>query len=254
MGVRRIIIWASAIAVIFTTLDLGVYFWRFAPDHLLTLSQDSEDWARFGEFVGGSLGPFFALLAFGAALLSWNESRTTLRVTQSDVLFKHALKALQDAYDLIAQTLDSHGDLDPGTGKLRNWEAAAHLLKSTQFLRAHLTEKTHQVIFDTVERPRYVRMFFLLLKLPVGFPAERYYSGGWPAHGTGRGATVNDYIDGPVLSIIYRFALDWVAVNESVEGEPPIKELTNALPRSPPGQSAYGLVDYVETLCRARGE
>src|ERR1700736_6367202 len=72
-GVRRIIAWASLVALIFTVCDLGVYFWRFAPGHWWTLSQDSEDWARFGEFVGGSLGPLFALLAFGAALFAISE-------------------------------------------------------------------------------------------------------------------------------------------------------------------------------------
>lgn len=44
------------------------YFYAFAPDSWLTLSRDPERWAQFGEYVGGTLGPIFAVLAFLAVM------------------------------------------------------------------------------------------------------------------------------------------------------------------------------------------
>lgn len=49
---------------------LGFYIYKFAPGHWFTLSGDPNDWASFGTFLGGILGPFFSWLAFLGVLFT----------------------------------------------------------------------------------------------------------------------------------------------------------------------------------------
>lgn len=51
--------WAGLLAIIFLLL-LGPYFYIFN----YSLSGNSQDWANFGTYVGGTLGPIGAFLAF----------------------------------------------------------------------------------------------------------------------------------------------------------------------------------------------
>ncbi len=53
-----------------TVLVVGLYAYKFAPNSRMTLSGNPEDWAKFGEYVGGSLGAFFGLIAFVSVLIS----------------------------------------------------------------------------------------------------------------------------------------------------------------------------------------
>lgn len=71
--IRKIFFWFGVAAGALTALDLSLYIFKFAPGQWWTISSNTEDWARFGEFVGGTLGPAFALLAFGAALFTISE-------------------------------------------------------------------------------------------------------------------------------------------------------------------------------------
>src|SRR5437763_1990766 len=68
---------AGAVAVV-----LGAYFYAFGPGAWLTFSRDSEDWARFGEYVGGSLGAVFGLLAFGGVLFTIREQHRQAEIEE----------------------------------------------------------------------------------------------------------------------------------------------------------------------------
>jgi len=54
---------------------VGVYIWIFAPSSGWTLSRDSEQWARFGEYVGG----IFGVAAFVGVLVTIYIQRQQIR-------------------------------------------------------------------------------------------------------------------------------------------------------------------------------
>jgi hypothetical protein len=66
-------------ALIALAIILLAYAWRF---HSLEISRDPEDWAKFGEYVGGTLGAAFGLLAIVGVLLTIEESREGRRWNQ----------------------------------------------------------------------------------------------------------------------------------------------------------------------------
>lgn len=64
-----------AVAVVALLIVVGTYFLMFARGSGFALSQDTEEWARFGEYVGGTLSAIFGLLAFAGVLLTIREQR-----------------------------------------------------------------------------------------------------------------------------------------------------------------------------------
>jgi len=135
-------------------------------------------------------------------------------------------------------------------GNLRNWDTAAYLLTRAQFLRTKFIAEQHKQLYDDVELPRYQRMFAQLVRVPWGFQPHQYYRGGWPEHGIGRGVTINDFIDGVPLSVIYRFATGQSTNAVRLEEEPSIGEYVAGISRS---GSPAGLIEYVEILLKAQG-
>lgn len=64
---------AGLIALVIVLL---AYAWRF---HSYDISSDPEDWAKFGEYVGGTLGAIYGLLAIVGVLITVAESRESHR-------------------------------------------------------------------------------------------------------------------------------------------------------------------------------
>ena len=62
---------ATFLAVLLALTVLGPYFYTFSG----SLSSSSQEWSNFGSYVGGTLGPLYALLAFGAAIFGLFEAR-----------------------------------------------------------------------------------------------------------------------------------------------------------------------------------
>lgn len=75
MSTRNLLWLLVCIAGVSIVLVIGIYVHIFAPDFSASLSRDGEQWAWFGEYVGGTLGPTFALLAFGGVLYTIREQR-----------------------------------------------------------------------------------------------------------------------------------------------------------------------------------
>jgi hypothetical protein len=99
MDVQKTIKWGLVFASVVTVGDLGLYFFRFAPGQWLTLSANTEEWARFGEFLGGTLGPFFALLAFVGVVFTISEQRRQAHVDEVQRL----LASVADGIDRLLQ-------------------------------------------------------------------------------------------------------------------------------------------------------
>ena len=90
------------VGVLVAVLAIGAYFLVFAPASRYSLSRTDGAWSNFGSYVGGVLGPTFALLAFLAVLLTvW------LQAKQLESSRRQAhLEELQRVVATIAKTID----------------------------------------------------------------------------------------------------------------------------------------------------
>lgn len=64
---------------------LIVYFLKFGISNgeITDLSNNLEDWARFGSFIGGTVGTIFAALAFMSVFISIREQRKQIKISES---------------------------------------------------------------------------------------------------------------------------------------------------------------------------
>ncbi len=67
--------YAFVVAVLAAVAALAIYFYRFHG----ALSADSKDWADFGTYLGGILGPIYAFLAFAVAMKTLQQMRSQSR-------------------------------------------------------------------------------------------------------------------------------------------------------------------------------
>ena len=96
--VRRFV--AGAVIAIFVVVAL--YVWRFARQSGFALANDTSAWAQFGDYLAGTLGPSFALLAFLGVLLTLR-----LQALQLDLAQKQAgLEEIQRLLGTIAIRID----------------------------------------------------------------------------------------------------------------------------------------------------
>ncbi|EIL88254.1 hypothetical protein UU9_13231 [Rhodanobacter fulvus Jip2] len=69
------VIIAATLAVALACCVVALYLYQFHGD----LADSSQDWANFGDYLGGTLGPLFAFLAFALGLHTINQSRQQSR-------------------------------------------------------------------------------------------------------------------------------------------------------------------------------
>ena len=88
--------------VAIAAIAVGAYFIIFAPASGYSLSRTDGAWSNFGSYIGGVLGPAFALFAFLAVLLTvW------LQAKQIESSRRQAhLEELQRVIATIAKTID----------------------------------------------------------------------------------------------------------------------------------------------------
>src|SRR3970040_1434710 len=65
---KTIVLLFVAAAALATVLVVGLYFISLAPSSRFDLSSANQDWGTFGDFIGGTLGTIFSLLAFFGVL------------------------------------------------------------------------------------------------------------------------------------------------------------------------------------------
>jgi len=69
-GTGRVFNAFATIAVVALFIGIAAYAIRFAPLARFQFSTNAEDWSRFGEYLGGTLGPLYGLFAFLGSLAS----------------------------------------------------------------------------------------------------------------------------------------------------------------------------------------
>lgn len=102
--------------VIFSVLVFGLYFYKFGTLAHPTLSPSLTEWGQFGDYVGGTLGTYFALLAFCAAWLAvWFQheqlllARARVEVDELQRLMAYSAEQVDDV--LYAQVRPGAGTL-----------------------------------------------------------------------------------------------------------------------------------------------
>lgn len=75
---------------------LIVYFLMFGVSNgeITNLSSNLEDWARFGSFIGGTVGTIFAALAFTSVFISLREQRKQIKLSESLRLISLEIEAI----------------------------------------------------------------------------------------------------------------------------------------------------------------
>ena len=69
------------IATVSLIVAVALYFWTFHNG----LTQDNSEWAEFGDYFGGVLGPIFALLSFVAIIYTINLQRKDLQLQREEL-------------------------------------------------------------------------------------------------------------------------------------------------------------------------
>ena len=72
---KRLFCWLGILGVGVTLIVIGLYVYTFAPLSGYQLSHDGADWAHFGEYAAGTLGPLFALLAVVGVVITVREQQ-----------------------------------------------------------------------------------------------------------------------------------------------------------------------------------
>jgi hypothetical protein len=99
-GIRRALV---AAGVVYVALLL-VYVWRFGSEGL---SSDQGHWGAFGDFIGGTLNPFFGLLSVVLLALTLREQRRILIETKRQALFEEYQRVIAATSKGLDDVLDS---------------------------------------------------------------------------------------------------------------------------------------------------
>jgi hypothetical protein len=157
---RKLLMWFVGIAVTALVVVLGLYCYAFAPDSWFTLSRDSEQWARFGEYVGGTLGSAFGLLAFGGVLFTIREQRRQSHIEE----FQRQMSSLSARVEtlLSEEPAESGSEIQAQIEKLGVALSVFSLLATVgnqaiagpnkDYIVQATTEKRRDLILPTIKR------------------------------------------------------------------------------------------------------
>jgi hypothetical protein len=172
---HRLLAWLLFSGILAAVVVLAAYFKAFGRGHLLTPSQDPEDWARFGEYVGGCLGATFGLLAFvGVILTIYNDRLKAIeekKTTRSTVYFQQAEATLRTAVNDFLNTTDEAGR--PKNSR-RHWLNFARGVSTAQKLGERIEDESLKEIWTRTEHYWRERVYDVLDPTFESYPAEYY--------------------------------------------------------------------------------
>ncbi|HZT02680.1 MAG TPA: hypothetical protein VFA39_10500 [Steroidobacteraceae bacterium] len=111
LRVRGALLLMSVAAVIAAVVVIGAYAAKLGGP----LSSRGEDWAQFGEYVGGLLGPLFALFALLGLLWTIDLQRQTMEEARTDRVLRTVFDLADRLEQLRARPLDRPGPLPQST-------------------------------------------------------------------------------------------------------------------------------------------
>lgn len=163
-------------AVVLAVVVIGAYG-ILGPGSVIgsRISQDAEDWARFGEYVGGTLGVLFALLALAGVLITINDDRhqraEERRTETSKIYFEQADRTLSLAMSTFTSKLD--GDGRPINDR-RHWLTFARGLKNAQLMAERIETEPLREAWRLSEQRARDTLYDLLKPTWDSYPGEYY--------------------------------------------------------------------------------
>lgn len=101
------------IAAIFTAIPICLYAYFVGLPARFIVSDDSAQWASFGDFVGGTLGPLYALFAFIAVLITVHLQNRQIVDFKNRASLDELQRLLTTVSKNIDQILDKHPNIAP---------------------------------------------------------------------------------------------------------------------------------------------
>jgi hypothetical protein len=99
---KRFLIYFAVASAIFTSVPIILYMTFVAAPAGWVVSKSSEEWARFGDFFGGILGPIYAFLAFASFLVTVHLQNTQIKIIEH----RSTLEELQRLLASVSKTID----------------------------------------------------------------------------------------------------------------------------------------------------
>jgi hypothetical protein len=100
--IERLVSWFIAVAVLAFFLCVAAYAFKFGWPVHFAWSTDPEDWEHFGAYLGGTLGPIYALLAFVGVLMTVALQRRQI----DDLRAQSTQQALQQLLATVSTKID----------------------------------------------------------------------------------------------------------------------------------------------------
>lgn len=164
-----------ATALVAALVVIGAFVIVVGSRSGFAFSQNPEDWARFGEYAGGTLGATYALLAFVGVMLTIKDDRKKAarerELAESTVYFQQAESALRQAVDDFLGTADENGR--PRNSR-RHWLNFARGVLNAQQLAAKIAVPALQEVWRRTEHYWRERVYDVLDPLWESFPAKYY--------------------------------------------------------------------------------
>jgi hypothetical protein len=111
--------WPAISLAALASLVIIAYAYRFAPGSNGSLATDTEEWARFGEYVGG----FFGVFAFVGVLITMEVQRQQLRQLKDQATIDELYRICRDLASSIDEALDGPLILDNPTTAMSDYRA-----------------------------------------------------------------------------------------------------------------------------------
>ena len=202
-------------AVVAALIVVGCYVFAFAKVSGFKFSHNPEDWSRFGEYVGGSLGATYGLLAFVGIVLTISDERKKAveeqkqaaeerKTTRSTIYFQQAEIALRTAVSDFTKTTDKKGR---PLNDRRHWLNFARGVSTAQKLSQAIEDDSLKEIWIRTEHYWRERVYDVLSPQFDSFPAEYYGHVAPNEQGKNVGAEPGDRlpISEPSLVFVYRW-------------------------------------------------
>jgi hypothetical protein len=212
-------------AVVAALIVMGSYVFVFAEVSGFKLSRNPEDWSRFGEYVGGSLGATYGLLAFVGIVLTISDDRKKAaeeqrqaseerKTTRSTIYFQQAEIALRTAVSDFTKTTDKDGR---PLNDRRHWLNFARGVSTAQKLSQAIEDDSLKEIWKRTEHYWRERVYDVLSPQFDSFPAEYYGHIAPDEQGKNAGAEPGERlpISEPSLVFVYR----WIKWPTDLEDE-----------------------------------
>lgn len=141
----------SAVAIALYLNSQGCY-----DHHGCVFSSSSEEWARFGSYIGGVLGPFYAFLAFGAVLFTVHLQSRQIADFNNRAAIDELQRLVASTSSMVDESLSSHREHNIEPFPVKNFAKlipyAMSVAESTSTLGASMDDEGRELRKRTMQQ------------------------------------------------------------------------------------------------------